>query len=72
MSVITFWNNKGEVTGKTLSIAAIATHMAIEHNNRILIVKNDNIPIFSLNHYHNFIELCIHLYKDCTFLSCIF
>ena len=39
MSVITFWNNKGEVTGKTLSIAAIATHMAIEHNNRILIIS---------------------------------
>ena len=39
MSVITFWNNRGEETGKTLSIAAIATHMAIEHNNRILIIS---------------------------------
>ncbi len=40
-------------------------------NHRILINKNDNIPIFSLNHYHNFIELCIHLYKDCTLIDII-
>lgn len=40
-------------------------------NNRILIVKNDNIPIFSLNHYHNFIELCIHLYKDCSLIDIV-
>ena len=40
-------------------------------NHRILINKNDNIPIFSLNHYHNFIELCIHLYKDCTLIKII-
>ena len=39
MSVVTFWNNKKEQTGKTLAIAAIATYMAIEHNNRILVVS---------------------------------
>ncbi len=44
MSIVTFWNNKKEQTGKTLAIAAISTYMAIEHNKRILIVstgKND-------------------------------
>ena len=40
-------------------------------NNRIINVKNDNIPIFSLNHYHNFIELCIHLYKDCSLIDIV-
>lgn len=39
MSIVTFWNNGREQSGKTLSIAAIATHMAIEHNYRILIVS---------------------------------
>ena len=38
MSIVTFWGNGMEQTGKTLSIAAIATHMAIEHNYRILII----------------------------------
>ena len=39
MSIITFWSNGKEETGKTLSIAAIATHMAIEHNHRILVIS---------------------------------
>ena len=39
MSIITFWNNEREETGKTLAIAAIATYMAIEHNYKILIVS---------------------------------
>lgn len=39
MSIITFWNNEKEETGKTLSIAAIATYMAIEHNFRTLIIS---------------------------------
>ena len=39
MSIVTFWNNKKEQTGKTLSIAAISTHMAIEHNNKILVIS---------------------------------
>ena len=38
MSVVTFWSNGKEQTGKTLSIAAIATHMAIEHNYKILVI----------------------------------
>lgn len=46
MSIITFWSNGEEQTGKTLSIAAIATHMSIEHNYRILIISTgykDNV-----------------------------
>lgn len=39
MSVVTFWSNGREQTGKTLSIVAIATHMAIEHNYRILVIS---------------------------------
>ena len=39
MSIVTFWNNRKEETGKTLSIAAIATHMAIEHNYKILVIS---------------------------------
>ncbi len=38
MSIVTFWNNGTEQTGKTLSIVAIATHLAIEHNYRILVI----------------------------------
>ena len=38
MSIVTFWNNGREQTGKTLSIAAISTYMAIQHNYRILVV----------------------------------
>lgn len=39
MSIVTFWNNGREQTGKTLSIAAIATRMAIEHNKKILVIS---------------------------------
>lgn len=39
MSVVTFWNNGKEHTGKSLAIAAMATYMGFEHNNRILVVS---------------------------------
>ena len=39
MSIVTFFNNGKEQTGKTLSVVAIATQMAIEHNYKILIVS---------------------------------
>lgn len=39
MSIVTFWNNGTEQTGKTLSLAAICTHLAIEHNYRILVIS---------------------------------
>ena len=39
MSIVTFWNDKKEQTGKTLSAVAIATYMAIEHNYKILVIS---------------------------------
>lgn len=39
MAIVTFWNNGKEQTGKTLSLAAICTHLAIEHNYRILVIS---------------------------------
>lgn len=42
MSVITFVNNIEEETGKTMSLVAIATNMAIDNNNRILIISTTN------------------------------
>lgn len=42
MSVITFVNNIEEETGKTMSLVAIATYMAIHNNNRILIISTTN------------------------------
>ena len=41
MSIVTFWSNGKEETGKTLAIAAIATYMAIEHNYKILVYPQD-------------------------------
>lgn len=41
MAIVTFWNNGKEQTGKTSSIIAIATQMAIEHNYKVLIVSTD-------------------------------
>ena len=42
MSIVTFWSNGREETGKTISIAAIATYMAIEHNYRILVISTSH------------------------------
>ena len=39
MAVITFHNTETKETGQTLSVAAIATHMAIEHNYKILVIS---------------------------------
>lgn len=39
MSIVTFWNNGKEQTGKTLSVVALATYMAIEHNYKILVIS---------------------------------
>lgn len=39
MSIISFWNNGKRQIGQTLSIAAIATQMAIVHNYKILVVS---------------------------------
>ena len=47
MSIVTFWSNGREETGKTMAAVAIATHMAIEHNVKILLISTTNktIPI---------------------------
>lgn len=45
MPIVTFWSNTKKQTGQTLSLAAIATSMAIEHNYKILMIStkyNDN------------------------------
>ena len=50
MSIITFWSNEKEETAKTLSIAAIATNIAMERNFKILIVPT--------NYNDDTLELC--------------
>ena len=42
MAIVTFWSNGKEQTGKTLSMVAIATYMAIEHNMKILMISTTN------------------------------
>ena len=42
MSIVTFWSNGKEQTGKTISIAAISTYMAIKHNIKILVVSTSD------------------------------
>lgn len=39
MAIITFWNNGKEETGQTMSVIAMASVMAIEHNLKILVVE---------------------------------
>lgn len=41
MAIVTFWSNGKEETAKTLSVAAIATNMAIEHNYKILLLSTN-------------------------------
>lgn len=41
MAIITFCSNETKETGQTLSLAAISTYMAIEHNYKILIVSTN-------------------------------
>ena len=38
MSIVTFWNNDREQSGKTLTSVAVAVQMAIERNYKILSV----------------------------------
>ncbi len=39
MSIVTFWNDSREQTGKTLTSVAVATKMAIERNFKILLIS---------------------------------
>lgn len=42
MSIITFLNGNKEQTGKTMSLVAIATNLAIEYNYKILLISTTN------------------------------
>lgn len=39
MAVVSFWGNSRRETGQTLSVVAIGTEMAIEHNYKILVIS---------------------------------
>ena len=39
MSIVTFWNEDREQTGKTLTSVAVATRMAIARNYKILLLS---------------------------------
>ena len=48
MTIISFWNNNTGKIGQTYSAIAIATHMAIEHNYKILLLStryNDQVTM---------------------------
>lgn len=42
MSIVSFWSKGKKETGKTSSIIALATYMAIEHNYKILVISTSN------------------------------
>ncbi|MBP3255940.1 MAG: hypothetical protein J6M60_05580 [Clostridia bacterium] len=39
MAIIAFWSDEGKETGQTMSMVALSTYMAIEHNYRVLNVS---------------------------------
>ena len=39
MAVVSFWGNSRREIGQTLSVVAIGTMMAIEHNYKILVIS---------------------------------
>ena len=41
MSIVTFWNDDREQSGKTLTAVAVATRMAIERNYKILLISTN-------------------------------
>ena len=41
MAIVTFCSNEIKETGQTLSLSAVATYMAIEHNYKILVISTD-------------------------------
>lgn len=47
MPVVAFWSKNNKETAQTLSMVAIATHMAVEHNFKVLMVDTyfDNLTI---------------------------
>lgn len=62
MAIIAFWSDEKRETGQTLSLVALSTYMAIEHNYRIL-----NI---STNFKDNTLEDCYwNFHKESEFVS---
>ena len=65
MPIITFMSNEKKETGQTMSVAAIATQMAIEHNYKILIVSTNfkehtlENCFWDLNSVNNFVDSSI-------------
>jgi len=47
MPIVAFWSEKKKETAQTLSLIAVATHMAVEHNFKILVIDTylDNTTI---------------------------
>ena len=41
MAIVTFCSNEIKETGQTLSLSAVATYMAIEHNYKMLVISTD-------------------------------
>ena len=41
MPIVTFWSNTKKETAQTLSMLAIASHMAVENNSRILMIDTN-------------------------------
>lgn len=41
MAIVSFWSNTKKETAQTLSMVAIATYMAVEHSNKILILDTN-------------------------------
>lgn len=39
MAIVTFWSNEKRQIGQTLTAAAVATYMGLEHNNRMLLIS---------------------------------
>lgn len=41
MSIVTFWSNRKKQTGQSLSAAAVATYMGMEHNSKVLLISTE-------------------------------
>ena len=41
MAIIAFWSNSKKQSGQTMSAAAVATYMAMEHNKRVLLMSTE-------------------------------
>ena len=41
MAIIAFWSNEEKETGQTMSMVALSTYMAMEHNYKVLLICAD-------------------------------